>query len=798
MRSPILLALLFSCNLLIAEDFPFLGNTADHSVRIKADSIYRHLSTSEREHHFVWLAPNKGKNAVHGLNLVGGLYLKNLEAVDLKELPEHTTIALQLDESFNPLKKEGLPDLRTLSSIKNERLLQKYLEYLRTTSKIGGIDHLVLPGTDDFPHFEDLFFKINSYDPHFYLRFDDLSFNPSTKRKDFYPILNHKRKIVISTELLDEYQKTLKKGPRKYSPSKDELINHLTYILATPQKPVNPLPVLHEIWVKSISLFEKDSQLPVKRDTIAVWVSNENTALFESIKRYFPVVLNLKYDRIPAGVPVLIDARYNLFQATEYAFMLQKYNPVIWISTLETLVNVNASSYLITPQINAQHDEILADMVYGAEAIEGLNKLPLPVFMDEYQQIQTVSQQIVSFSKPEYLGMKPSYLDSINFLVKEMIEEKAAPGCQIMIVKQGKIVFDKAYGYLTYDSLIEVGKHTLYDLASLTKVTGTLPSIMKLVEDGKIHLDSAVSCYLPEFRETNKKDITIRQLLVHQAGLQSYIPFWKRSLSIEGLESFYYASKDDEAKDQRSYGYRPHPIMLDSLLSWIRNSSIDIDPKYRYSDIGFMILHQVVENVSGITMDEFVMENFYQPLNLGRTAFNPMNKGFEIFHIAPTEYDYYFRQEQVWGVVHDRNAAIMGGVAGHAGLFANARDMAILMQMFLQNGHYGGRDLLSDQTIKSFNKYQFEGNRRGLGWDKPGTYNPNIATLASQDSYGHTGFTGTMVWADPKEDLLFVFLSNRIFPDAENWKLNRLDTRRKIHDLIYKSIYADSFFGNKS
>jgi CubicO group peptidase (beta-lactamase class C family) len=261
-------------------------------------------------------------------------------------------------------------------------------------------------------------------------------------------------------------------------------------------------------------------------------------------------------------------------------------------------------------------------------------------------------------------------------------------------------------------------------------------------------------------------------------------------LSIEGLEPFYYRSEDAKEADKRSYGMQPHPALRDSLYSWIRSSSVRKEAGYRYSDIGFMILQNIVESVTGLTLDQYVHQNFYDPLNLQRTIFNPNRRQVDNYLIAPTEYDYYFRDAQVWGEVHDRNAAILGGVAGHAGLFSTAKDLAIVLQMILQEGEYGGIKFFEKETLDTFNKYYFPGNRRGLGWDKPGDYNPSVSAFVSQESFGHTGFTGTLVWVDPTYDIVYIFLSNRIFPDSNNWRINKLETRRRIHDLIYKSLNA--------
>ena len=229
--------------------------------------------------------------------------------------------------------------------------------------------------------------------------------------------------------------------------------------------------------------------------------------------------------------------------------------------------------------------------------------------------------------------------------------------------------------------------------------------------------------------------------------------------------------------------------MLDTLRSFIVSSELIRNPdRYRYSDIGFMILHQIVERASGQTFDEFLEREFYEPMGLTQTGFNPIQNGVDVMSIAPTEYDQRFRNSLVWGEVHDRNAAVFGGVSGHAGLFSNVRDLAKMMSMFLNGGEYGGRRYLSEEVLGTFNSRLFSNNRRGLGWDKKGGKYAVASSFASDQSFGHTGFTGTMVWADPEEDLIFVFLSNRIYPDAANNRISEYSIRKHMHDSLYESI----------
>jgi CubicO group peptidase (beta-lactamase class C family) len=395
---------------------------------------------------------------------------------------------------------------------------------------------------------------------------------------------------------------------------------------------------------------------------------------------------------------------------------------------------------------------------------------------------------MLGYSPPCLEDVDEEYINSVDEIAAEGIRNYATPGCQLSVVKNGSIVFEKSYGYFTYDSLKAVDRRTIYDLASITKVIATLPSIALLIDQGKIDLDDSISQHLPGFVSSNKSNVTIKQLLAHNGGIRSYIPFWRWAMNGDRLESFYYKTKEDEKQDIRSYGIEFHPAMRDSLTAWITKSDlIKNTENYNYSDLGYMILHLLVESVAEQPFDQFVEENFYQPMGLN-ISFNPINKGFSYQTIAPTEFDERYRNEQVWGEVHDRNAHVFGGVAGHAGLFANATDLAKMMYMLTNGGYYAGQQFLKKETLELFNIRYFKNNRRGLGWDKKDWNKDAASSLASDSSFGHTGFTGTMVWADPGTDLIYVFLSNRIYPDSNNDKLMELNIRTEIHDVIYKSI----------
>ncbi|MDX1314503.1 MAG: serine hydrolase [Eudoraea sp.] len=393
---------------------------------------------------------------------------------------------------------------------------------------------------------------------------------------------------------------------------------------------------------------------------------------------------------------------------------------------------------------------------------------------------------------PANVGLDDKVLNRIDELVEDAILQEAMPGCQILIAKDSRIVFEKAYGYQTYDSLIPVTHNTIYDLASLTKVIATTASLMILFEKDSIDLDLPLSYYLDYLKGTNKSEATIREVLSHHAGLYPYFPFYKKALELFPLLD---SASENTIRISKTKWLSPN--VKDSLVNWAAQSDLVEDrfdtlsyDQYIYSDVGFYFLKDLVELKSGESLDDFVTNRLYKPMKTG-LVFQPLDH-YEAKNIAPTEYDKSFRNELLRGYVHDHNAALMGGVAGQAGLFGNAKDVATILQMYLNEGLYRNQEYFKPETIKAFNQRYFEHNRRGLGWDKPGEdENGPISKLASDETFGHTGFTGQSVWADPKEKLIFVFLSNRVYPTAENTKLIDMNTRTRIQDLVYKSIIRD-------
>ncbi len=377
------------------------------------------------------------------------------------------------------------------------------------------------------------------------------------------------------------------------------------------------------------------------------------------------------------------------------------------------------------------------------------------------------------------------------------IQEHAFPGAQVLVAKNSTIIFHKAYGYHTYDNQTKVTLDDIYDLASVTKITGPLPALMKLVDEDKLNLDLPFSTYWkPWRRRKDKKDLTLREILAHQAGLVPYIVFLDKVIKKNG------AIKKRFVKTENQKGYThqayEHLFIKDrfnrKMYRMINRSKVSDEKKYKYSGLTFLIFPKLIENLTGQSYETYLTSNFYAPLGATTMGFNPKTKNYSN-RIVPTEMDTLFRHELTKNWVHDENASLLGGVSGNAGLFASATDLAKIMQLYQNYGIYNGKRYISEATMKEFNRVQYpeNDNRRGLGFDKPLLNNAELplkdaypAPQASAESFGHSGFTGTFIWADPVEQLVYIFLSNRVNPTRENQNLYKLNIRSAIQQVFYQ------------
>ncbi|NDV59904.1 glycoside hydrolase family 3 N-terminal domain-containing protein [Bacteroides sp. 519] len=421
---------------------------------------------------------------------------------------------------------------------------------------------------------------------------------------------------------------------------------------------------------------------------------------------------------------------------------------------------------------------------------------------------------------PEEYGLSSKVLQNIDSIVSKGIKEGAFPGAQVVILKNGKAMYDKAFGTFTTDSKsTAVTPESIYDIASLTKTSATLLAVMKLYDKGLFNLSDKISKHLEYFTGTDKEDITIRELLYHQSGLPSSIAFYQRAIDKssypgrllrQGSDELHTAQIDAKMYGQPNFKFikgltsskpdNEHPLQVsenlwlskafsDTVVNTIKEAKLG-DKRYRYSCVGFVVLQKLVEKLSGMSLDDYLMKEFYNPMKLTHTAFLPL-RYFKKDDIVPSATDNFIRKTTLQGYVHDETAAFQGGVSGNAGLFSTARDIAAIHQMILDGGEYNGRRYLSKETCHVFTTDKSKLSHRGLGYNKPDRKNPAKSPCSSStpwSAYGHTGFTGTGAWVDPDNKIVYVFVSNRTYPEPWNNKLGQMNIRGQIQEVIYKAM----------
>ncbi|WP_334126921.1 serine hydrolase domain-containing protein [Empedobacter brevis] len=371
-------------------------------------------------------------------------------------------------------------------------------------------------------------------------------------------------------------------------------------------------------------------------------------------------------------------------------------------------------------------------------------------------------------------------------LAEEALVNHYTPGMQILVAKDGKVVYDKSFGMQDKNSITKVKWTDLYDVASVTKVTATLPLLMLEVGEGKLNLDQTLGEIDSEAKNSNKSSLKVREILAHQAGLKPWIGFYNETVNVKNARlylDFYSRKQDDEHQIKVTDNIYIITSIKDTIYEDIYKSALG-RKTYEYSDLGYYIFKKKIEQDFGKDLNQIAQEKLYQKLGMYRTTFNPKDK-FSLEDIVPTEYDKTYRNQLIHGFVHDQGAAMIGGIAGHAGLFSNSIDMAKLMQMYLNGGEYGDEVYLKPEVVAEFTKQQFPKNHRGAGFDKM----QNVSVKGpSAESFGHTGFTGTMVWADPKYNIVYIFLSNRVNETVEPNYLSIKKVRENIRQVIYDAI----------
>lgn len=446
-----------------------------------------------------------------------------------------------------------------------------------------------------------------------------------------------------------------------------------------------------------------------------------------------------------------------------------------------------------------EDDSLMHDVAINllAGAITPKGKLPVTVNNKFHYGAGITTKYYFPVVQPELAGLDGKTLTTIDSIAANAISKGAIPGCVVLAAKDGKIGFYKAYGYMGYDHKEPVTPQTVYDMASVTKISATNVSVMKLYEEGRLDIQKTLGDYLPWVRGSDKAGLKLTDILLHQAGLVSFIPFYRETIDVKTgrpKPGFYHTEPDELYSIRVAENMYMRKDWADTLNNRIVKSKLGKPHKYVYSDNDFILLGRVVEQITGMPLNEYVRKTFYQPLGMISTTFKPREHE-PINTIAPTEKEKLFRLQQLRGDVHDPGTAMFGGVAGHAGLFSDAYDLALLYQMLLNGGELNGMRLLKKETIDYFTAYHSDISRRGIGFDKPEKDNatnksPYPSLSVSPLTFGHTGYTGIGVWADPKYNLLYIFFSNRVNPDGgENNKLSSLNVRSDIQEVIYKAMF---------
>lgn len=445
-----------------------------------------------------------------------------------------------------------------------------------------------------------------------------------------------------------------------------------------------------------------------------------------------------------------------------------------------------------------QEDDMIGDVsaqaLFGGIAI--LGRLPVTASAKSVfnQGVEVGAPIRLGYCVPEEVGIRSDSLFKIDSIARLGILKKAYPGCVVLAAKDGKIFYKKAFGYHTFSKRNREDDNDIFDLASITKVAASTIAVMKMEEEGLIDIEDSLGVYLPSLKGTNKSGLVIRDVMTHTSGLRSWIPFYKETVAgrrhPHPSKEFYRTSWSPEFSIPVTNKLFLRTDFRDTIWRRIVESDLRARRDYKYSDLGFYFIALLTQKVTGYSIDEYVTQEFYQPLSLRTMGYNPTKK-FPMSRIVPTEKDNYWRRQVIQGYVHDMGAAMLGGVSGHAGLFSDVEDLAAIMQMLLWQGRYAGTALLNPTTISDFTARPKGLTRRGIGFDMKETdmtARRNLSPKASLSTFGHLGFTGTATWADPETGILFVFLSNRTYPSMRNYKLNKLNIRPAIQTVLYDAL----------
>jgi len=598
--------------------------------------------------------------------------------------------------------------------------------------------------------------------------------------------------------------------------------------------PAGTKALIRELYTSSLTLLNNnDNVLPLKGidklkiATLAINI-NEHTGFQQRIEDYLPVTAfhinpedSDSSDRLLdtlSHFDIVLAGIYNTYQNPGIDFGISKELPGFLeklTTSHKTVVTFfgnpyalrklgsleNAAGLILTYEENDYTEDLAAQLIFGGIGASG--SLPVTI-SDQWPAgfgIKTTGNIRLQYGYPENAGISSKILTTkIDSLADAGLNAKAYPGCEVIVARKGVVIFHKTYGFHTFDNRVVLEKDDLFDLASVTKVSSSLPALMILEAEGLFSTDEKLGTYVPVFRQSDKGDLVMKDLLAHQAGLIPSIVPWRETI------------KKDSIYKKRAIRYVPSerfPVRISDKLYINRNYREKIfneikrtplgEKKYVYSDLTFIITPAIVEHISGENWTDFITRNIYHKIGAFNIVFNPYLK-YSLSRLVPTENDTFFRRQQLQGTVHDENAAMLGGISGHAGLFATANDLLKLMELYRRMGEYGGEQLIERDIMIKYTSVQFpeNNNRRGLGFDKPLLNNSELPQKetyptrgTSPESFGHSGYTGTFVWVDPVKEISYVFLSNRVYPTRNNNRLSELNIRTEILQAVYDSIIEE-------
>lgn len=609
------------------------------------------------------------------------------------------------------------------------------------------------------------------------------------------------------------------------SPQTRDLVRRLNLAAVTVLNNKNHILPLHTDKEQTIALLEVGD--PGETDALAKQLSRYTFLARFSLRANQPEGVNQRlrdslsaYKRIIVAVSEQRLASYQSFFAKfvpESPVIYLFFTPGKMMLQIQRAV-AHASAVVLGHSYNSDVQRQVADVLFAKAPADGQLSASLGELFPTGAGVTITPKTPLHFVPEEY-GLSSVHLKRIDSIALDGVRQGAYPGCQVVVLKNGHIMFDKAFGTYTGKGSPRVESTSIYDLASLSKTTGTLLAIMKLYDKGRFNLTDKISDHLPFLQRTDKKDITIQEILYHQSGLPSWIPFYQEAIDKDSYDGRLFSARKDAHHPLRlgttswanpKFKFKSEYVssvktgdyivqICDSL--WLNRSFRKVieekiaeaplkQKRYVYSDVGFILLGMLVEQLAGMPMEVYLQREFYEPMGLEHTGYLPLRR-FAKSEIVPSNKDLFLRKEILQGFVHDEASAFFGGLAGNAGLFSTARDVARVYQMLLNGGEIDGQRYLSKETCQLFTTETSKISRRGLGFDKPDADDPkkgNCAPAAPAEVYGHTGFTGTCAWVDPVNELVYVFLSNRIYPDVTNRKLNQLHIRERIQGAIYDAM----------